>query len=94
MSAPKNAIPTPRGWVHETTGELLKSQILSSDFIETWHGTSEIMPKLSREKNFQPATVVEKIQTLHEAPVDEEFVPDEKYQYFASENNNSDGEEE
>lgn len=64
MSVPKNAIPTPKGWVHPTTGELLKSQRMTAAQIAEWYGTEVPAPA--------------PMQTLHEAPsVEREVTPEE-----------------
>lgn len=67
MAIPKNAIPTPKGWVHPKTGELLKSQKMTAAQIAEFYGTSEPAPA--------PEPVM---QTLHEAPaVEREVTPEE-----------------
>ena len=38
ISGPKGAEPTLRGWVNPKTGELLKSQRITQDQIDEWHG--------------------------------------------------------
>ena len=56
----KGAIPTPQGWRHPNTNELLKSQTISQADIDEWNGV---------------ATVVETKEVLIEAmpePVEEE----------------------
>jgi len=97
MAAPKNSVPTPRGWVHERTGELLKAQKLSASFIATWHGTAQgvmVEPKTPAKPVTTPRKprVTKKMveetyapQTLHEAPADEKFIPASEHNYFATE---------
>ena len=63
---PKNAIPTSRGWVHEQTGELLKSQKIPQSFIDEWHGIDN----------------TPKVQTLHEAPVVEKEVDEDLKDFY------------
>lgn len=41
LKGPKGAIPTIRGWIHPRTGELLKSQRISEQQIQDWHGAPE-----------------------------------------------------
>jgi len=74
---PKGSIPTHRGWVHPKTGELLKRQKLTSEFIAEWHGATAPVPA--------PAPAPEPVvQTLHEAPVVEETpVAEPTYNFFA-----------
>jgi len=38
IKGPKGAVPTLRGWAHERTGELLKSQKISQKAIDEWYG--------------------------------------------------------
>ena len=38
ISGPKGAEPTLRGWINPKTGELLKSQRITQDQIDEWHG--------------------------------------------------------
>ena len=65
MSIPKNAVPTPLGWVHEETGELLKSQKMTASYIANWYGHTAPV-------NHPP------VQTLHESPVQERVVTHEE----------------
>lgn len=69
---PKGSVPTHRGWVHPKSGELLKRQKLSSEFIAEWHGHTTPAP----------APVM---QTLHEAPVVERAVTEAEVQWHAPE---------
>jgi|11BtaG_2_1085332.scaffolds.fasta_scaffold86292_2 hypothetical protein len=104
MAAPKNAVPTPRGWVHEKTGELLKAQKLSASFIATWHGTAQgtvVQPTVPTKPVVHRPRVTKKVveetyapQTLHEAPADEKFIPASEHNYFATEIEGPIGEEE
>ena len=73
IKGPKNAFPTPKGWVHEKTGELLKAgKIMQSD-IDAWHGIEEVA---QHEEHV--------IQTLHEAPHVEVEVEKPAYNYFST----------
>jgi hypothetical protein len=72
MAHPKNAIPTTRGWVHERTGELLKSQRISPEFIAAWH--HDKAPASAPEPQWQPHPP----QTLHEAPAVERELTEEE----------------
>tara|TARA_B100000424_G_scaffold266232_1_gene257062 strand:- start:835 stop:1182 length:348 start_codon:yes stop_codon:yes gene_type:complete len=40
IKGPKNAIPTTKGWRHETSGELLKAAKLSQAMIDEWYGAT------------------------------------------------------
>ena len=42
IKGPKNATPTPRGWVNPKSGELLKSQKLTEAQIAEWHGVEVV----------------------------------------------------
>ncbi len=70
IKGPKGAEPTPRGWVHSRTGELLKAQKIAPHQISEWWG--------HEAPAAQPAPV---LQTLHEAPVVEHHVTEEEYNY-------------
>jgi len=61
-----DAIPTPQGWRHPQTNELLKSQSISQAEIDAYHG---IAPKAPVVENVPPAP---KPQTLTEAPTTED----------------------
>lgn len=76
MSAPKNSVPTLTGWVHPTSGELLKSQKLSPAFIAEWHEARNPKPvKKAVKPDWRPHTP----RTLHEAPaVEREITEEEK----------------
>lgn len=74
LLGPKGSVPTHRGWVHPQTGELLKRQKLSSEFIAEWHGASSPAPAPAPRR--APA-----IQTLHEAPVVERVVTEAEVQW-------------
>jgi hypothetical protein len=37
----KDAVPTKKGWCHPRTGELLKSQRITEEQINEWHGVTE-----------------------------------------------------
>lgn len=39
IKGPKNAVPTPRGWV-SSKGELLKSQRITQEQIDEWNGVT------------------------------------------------------
>ena len=85
MSAPKNAIPTPNGWIHEKTGELLKSQKLTSTFIAAWHGITELTEVVSAPKPApKPRVTKPKVQTLREAPAVEREVQEEEKSWHDS----------
>lgn len=75
---PKGSVPTHRGWVHRKSGELLKRQKLSSDFIAEWHAREAGVPA--------PAPAPEPVmQTLHEAPVVEREVTEAEVEWHAPE---------
>ena len=40
IKGPKNAIPTTKGWRHETSGELLKAAKISQAQINEWYGAT------------------------------------------------------
>lgn len=44
IRGPKNATPTPRGWINPKTGELLKAQKLTDAQIAEWHGVPVEQP--------------------------------------------------
>lgn len=44
IRGPKNATPTPRGWINPKTGELLKVQRLSDAQIAGWYGVDPVEP--------------------------------------------------
>lgn len=69
MAIPKNAIPTPKGWVHPKTGELLKSQKMTAAQIAEFYGAAAPAPAPAPE----PV-----MQTLHEAPAVERPVTSEE----------------
>jgi hypothetical protein len=72
MAEPKNSIPTLTGWVHPTTGELLKSQKLSPAFIAEWHEARNPKPvKTKKKKAVKPDWRPVTPRTLHEAPATE-----------------------
>lgn len=54
-----NATPTTRGWIDPSTGELLKSQRITSAEIENYIGLYELTEQVVHEAP----------QMLHEAPV-------------------------
>lgn len=66
IRGPKKAIPTPKGWVHPRTNELLKSQRISQKQIDEWYGVSEPAPEIE--------LVVEKV--IEEEPEPEQEVVD------------------
>jgi len=78
IKGPKGAVPTPKGWVHHKTGELLKSQRIAQHDIDEWHGVTVE----------EPVEVVEHeehvIQTLHEAPHVEVEVDKPSYNFFST----------
>jgi hypothetical protein len=74
IKGPKNAIPTPKGWVHSKTGELLKAGKISQQQIDEWHGVPEEV--VQHEEHV--------IQTLHEAPHVEVEVDKPTYRYFST----------
>ena len=41
LSGPKKSLPTPRGWRHRVSGELLKAQKLSQKDIDLWYEHNE-----------------------------------------------------
>ena len=44
INGPRGAVPTLRGWEHPRTGELLKSQKISQQQIDEWHGVTAPPP--------------------------------------------------
>lgn len=44
IRGPKNATPTPRGWINPKTGELLKVQRLTDAQIAEWYGVDPVEP--------------------------------------------------
>jgi hypothetical protein len=66
IKGPKNAIPTPRGWV-SPKGELLKSQRITQEQIDEWNGV--VAP--------EPEPVVEETVELEEIMVEEPEVVEE-----------------
>jgi hypothetical protein len=66
IKGPKNAIPTPRGWV-SPKGELLKSQRITQEQIDEWNGV--VAP--------EPKPVVEETVELEEIMVEEPEVVEE-----------------
>ena len=65
----KDAIPTPRGWVHPITGELLVARKISTDDINEYMDV-EVKPK---------------VQVLKEAPTTVEEAEDELIDTLPSE---------
>ena len=59
INGPRGAVPTLRGWENPKTGELLKSQRISQEQIDEWHGVTAPAPTP------EPEPVV-----LTEAPMD------------------------
>lgn len=83
LMGPKGSVPTPNGWVHPRTGELLKRQKLSHTFIAEWYGDAPAAPMPAPEPMPEPEPV---LQTLHEAPVEEEVpVTRSTYNFFSNE---------
>ena len=82
MSAPKNSVPTLNGWVHPTSGELLKSQRLSPAFVAEWHEARN--PKPVKKKAVKPDWRPHTPQTLHEAPVVEREITEEEQTWHES----------
>lgn len=82
MAHPKNAIPTRRGWVHERTGELLKSQRISPEFIAAWHNDHSAAPAPAPapapEPTPEPVWETHTPRTLHEAPAEERDLTEEE----------------
>jgi hypothetical protein len=62
-AGPKGAIPTTRGWVHPTTGELLKSQRITQEQLDEYNGVQMIA---------EPAPIIEP-----EPEPEEELILDE-----------------
>lgn len=76
ITGPKGAKPTTRGWV-SSKGELLKSQRISPAQIAEWEAARA--PKPAAVHQPEPA-----VQTLHEAPVEEEKpVSQSTYTFFS-----------
>lgn len=73
IKGPKGAVPTPKGWVHPRTGELLKAGKIAQSDIDAWHGIEEVV---QHEEHV--------IQTLHEAPHVEVEVEKPAYNYFST----------
>jgi hypothetical protein len=73
IKGPKGAIPTPKGWVHEKTGELLKAGKIAQHDIDVWHGIEEVV---QHEEHV--------IQTLHEAPHVEVEVERPSYNFYST----------
>tara|TARA_B100000941_G_C28455372_1_gene527542 strand:+ start:460 stop:708 length:249 start_codon:yes stop_codon:yes gene_type:complete len=65
----KDAIPTPRGWVHPITGELLVARKISTDDINEYMDVEEKL----------------KVQVLKEAPTTVEEAEDELIDTLPSE---------
>lgn len=74
IKGPKGAIPTLRGWVNPNTGELLKSQRITTGQIQEWNGHVEPTPV-----HEEPV-----IQSLHEAPHIEMEIEAPTYKYFST----------
>ena len=70
IKGPKGTIPTQRGWVHERTGELLKSQRITAEQISEWYGkpTLQTLHEAPHVETF----VEEEISDFHYAPIDDE----------------------
>lgn len=79
MSIPKNAVPTPLGWVHKKTGELLKSQKMSAAFISEWYGHTA---PAARNTPAPVAPMHHNPQTLHEAPSHETELTDAEVDHY------------
>lgn len=60
LKGPKGAHPTVRGWVHPKTGELLKSQKISQQVVDDWHGVVA-QPEIT-EDQLQDMIIEGKIQ--------------------------------
>lgn len=60
LKGPKGARPTVRGWVHPKTGELLKSQKISQQVVDEWHGVVA-QPEIT-EDQLQDMIIEGKIQ--------------------------------
>ena len=67
----KNAVPSPRGWRHPRTGELLKKQTLTQEQIDEYLGVGTAAPE---------PEVVEIEEEVHEIIEDDETVEDLEYE--------------
>ena len=67
----KNAVPSPRGWRHPRTGELLKKQTLTQEQIDEYLGVGTAVPE---------PEVVEIEEEVHEIIEDDETVEDLEYE--------------
>lgn len=73
IKGPKNAIPTTKGWRHETSGELLKAAKLSQAMIDEWYGVTvePAAPEPEPEPAPEPEPVEEVVE-VEDLLVDEE----------------------
>ena len=70
----RDAIPTPAGWRHPRTNELLKAQRISQGDIDAYLGVKKPTPKptpkptVDMDKVMEEAEMENEIQQLNEAP--------------------------
>ena len=68
----KNAVPSPRGWRHPRTGELLKKQKLTQEQIDEYLGVGTV--------SVPEPEVVEIEEEVHEIIEEDETVEDLEYE--------------
>lgn len=85
MSIPKGAHPSPRGWIHPRTGELLKAQKMTqAEIVEWWESQQAPLHHIP-----EPAP-----QTLTEAPSVERELTEEEVEHHYGEDEDHHIEEE
>ena len=67
-AGPKGAIPTTRGWVHPTTGELLKSQRITQEQLDEYNGVQMIAEPVIVEPEPEPEEELILDEVVVEAP--------------------------
>lgn len=67
-AGPKGAIPTTRGWVHPTTGELLKSQRITQEQLDEYNGVQMIAEPVIVEPEPEPEEELILDEVMVEAP--------------------------
>ena len=73
----KNAVPSPRGWRHPRTGELLKKQKLTQEQIDEYLGVGAVSAGTISAPEPEVFEIEEEVQEIIE---DEETVEDLEYE--------------
>jgi len=74
IKGPKNATPTPRGWVNPKSGELLKAQKLTEAQIAEWHGVEvevEVVESDWTADDVDHDGTIDELETMTKADLEE-----------------------